>query len=192
LFHATPVWFLKFIFLIDMMNDREMMKKEVSALKNLKKLRTERNLSQQALAQIMGVSQQSINKYETGKTQPDFHMLMAFAEFFHTSIDYLIGYTENPDSYRVVADILNGDEAHLSPYIIDKMKKTRTSSSQLLRETSASESPGIFDTTPKERYHLSMYRKLTPTMQQTLDAFLENIAPDDSYVEFMKGSQSKE
>ena len=155
-------------------------------MKNLKKLRLERNLSQQALAHIMGVSQQSINKYESGKTQPDLHMLMALAEFFHTSIDYLVGYTDNPDSYRVVSDLSSDDETPLSPYIMDKMKKARSSSTQLLRETSAMDSPSIFDTTPKERYHLSMYRKLNSKMQQSLDSFLESFVPDDSYLTYKK------
>ena len=58
---------------------------------NLKKLRKERNLSQQELAEILGISQQSINKYENHDVQPDFHTLKKMAMFFNTSVDYLIG-----------------------------------------------------------------------------------------------------
>lgn len=62
-------------------------------MKNLKLLRAERNLSQQELANILHVSQQSIYKYENGITTPDLDTLIDMADFFHTSIDYLVGYS---------------------------------------------------------------------------------------------------
>ena len=138
------------------------------------------------LGKIMGVSQQTINKYETGKTEPDFHMLKTLAEFFHTSIDYLVGYTDNPNSYRVVSDVPALNDSLFSPYRRDKMKKGMTASAQLLREIPAIESPGLFNTTPKECHHLAMYRKLTAQMQIHLDSLLECIAPDNSYTDFRK------
>lgn len=65
---------------------------------NLKKLRLERNLSQQKLAEKFGITQQAIFNYENGITEPDIYMLKQFADFFHTSVDYIIGYTDNPIS----------------------------------------------------------------------------------------------
>jgi len=63
---------------------------------NLKKLRLERNLSQQKLAENFGITQQAIFNYENGISEPDIYMLKQFADFFHTSVDYLIGYTDTP------------------------------------------------------------------------------------------------
>ena len=63
-------------------------------VKNLKLLRTKKGVSQQYLANQIGVSQQSINKYENHNVEPDIATLMAMAAFFHTSVDYLIGYTD--------------------------------------------------------------------------------------------------
>lgn len=60
---------------------------------NLKTLRTKFNLSQQQLADIIGVSQQSINKYENHNTEPDIETLKTLADYFNTSIDYLVGYS---------------------------------------------------------------------------------------------------
>ncbi|MBE6984060.1 MAG: helix-turn-helix transcriptional regulator [Ruminococcaceae bacterium] len=60
----------------------------------LKELRVKRGISQQALADAIGVSQQSINKYENHNVEPDLCTLMALADFFSTSVDYLIGYTQ--------------------------------------------------------------------------------------------------
>lgn len=62
---------------------------------NLKTLRTKFNLSQQQLADIIGVSQQSINKYENHNTEPDIETLKTLANYFNTSIDYLVGYTSD-------------------------------------------------------------------------------------------------
>lgn len=63
-------------------------------IKNLKKLRTEKGISQQKLAEYIGVSQQSINKYENHDIEPDITTLTLFANFFGTSIDYLVGNTD--------------------------------------------------------------------------------------------------
>ncbi len=46
-------------------------------IKNLKALRKEYNISQQQLANIIGVSQQSINKYENHNVEPDIETLKA-------------------------------------------------------------------------------------------------------------------
>ena len=65
-------------------------------MKNLRLLRNQKDLSQQKLADILHISQQSVYKYEKGITTPDFQTLMRMADFFDTSIDYLIGYTDIP------------------------------------------------------------------------------------------------
>ena len=65
-------------------------------LKNLKKLREEKGISQKQLADVVSVSQQSINKYENHNVQPDLQTLIRFADFFHVSVDYLIGYSDIP------------------------------------------------------------------------------------------------
>lgn len=63
-------------------------------IKNLKKLRLEKGISQQKLADILGVSQQAINKYENQNSEPDIDMLIAMADYFGTTVDYLIGNCE--------------------------------------------------------------------------------------------------
>jgi len=63
-------------------------------LPNLRKLREEKNISQQALADIVGVTQPSINKYENHSNEPDFQTLKRMADYFDTSVDYIIGHTD--------------------------------------------------------------------------------------------------
>lgn len=68
-------------------------------LVNLKKLREEIGVSQRALADAVGVSQQSINKYENHKIEPDIETLVRIADFFDTSVDYVIGHTSIKRKY---------------------------------------------------------------------------------------------
>ncbi len=63
-------------------------------VENLKKLRIKFGFSQQELADKLGVSQQSVNKYENHNIEPDISVLKNMASLFETSVDYLIGYTE--------------------------------------------------------------------------------------------------
>lgn len=65
-------------------------------VKNLRKLRIGKGLSQQQLADVIGVSQQSINKYEKQNVEPDIDTLMQLARYFGTTVDFLIGYTPAP------------------------------------------------------------------------------------------------
>ena len=60
-------------------------------VKNLKKLREKAGISQATLAEAIEVSQQAINKYENTNTEPDIMALIKIANYFHTSVDYLIG-----------------------------------------------------------------------------------------------------
>lgn len=77
---------------------------------NIKKARTDKHLSQRALADIIGVSQQTVGSWEVGRTSPDNEMLKKLAAFFNVSVDYLLGRTDEPDGFQkgLLGDI-NGD-----------------------------------------------------------------------------------
>jgi len=62
-------------------------------LPRLKELRRERDVSQQRLADAIFVTQSSINKYENHNIEPEIAILIRIADFFDTSVDYLIGHT---------------------------------------------------------------------------------------------------
>lgn len=83
-------------------------------LPNLKKLRQEYGISQQRLADAIGVSQQSINQYENHSVEPDISVLSRMADHFNTSIDYIVGRTDiRRPIERTEAFHLNSDESNL-------------------------------------------------------------------------------
>ncbi|MGY0372667.1 helix-turn-helix domain-containing protein [Clostridium sp. JNZ J1-5] len=56
---------------------------------NLVHLRKSNNLSQEKVAELVGVSRQAVSKWETGLSKPDTENLMKLAEIFHVSMDEL-------------------------------------------------------------------------------------------------------
>lgn len=60
----------------------------------LLELRTERGLSQRAMAKELHVSQGTYNNWENSNTQPSIEQLITLANFFEVSVDYLVGNSE--------------------------------------------------------------------------------------------------
>lgn len=57
----------------------------------IKKLRTERGITQKQLGDAVGVSQQAVNAYENTETQADYMTLQRIADYFSVTVDYLLG-----------------------------------------------------------------------------------------------------
>lgn len=66
----------------------------------LKELRKKKNISQVKLAMDLNMNQNSISRYETGEREADYETLIAFADYFNVSVDYLLGRTDNPKVVR--------------------------------------------------------------------------------------------
>lgn len=89
-------------------------------VRNLKKLREEKGISQRVLGELVGVCQQAINKYENHGSEPSVDVLIALADYFNTSVDYLIGYSDvnrKNENYR--PKDLNDEEQQ----VIDSYRK---------------------------------------------------------------------
>ena len=72
---------------------------------NLKKLRLEKNLTQEKLADFLGVSFQSVSKWERGDTYPDITMLPCIASFFNVSVDELLGVDKAKDEAEILKEL---------------------------------------------------------------------------------------
>lgn len=70
---------------------------------NLIELRKLNNLSQEDLAEKLGVTRQTISKYETGESLPDIEKCAMLAEVFGVSVDDLINYRKEENMGLAVA-----------------------------------------------------------------------------------------
>jgi Predicted transcriptional regulators len=61
----------------------------------LRDLREDRDLNQQALANLLNISQATYSRYESGTLDIPSISLIKLAQFYGTSIDYLVGLTDN-------------------------------------------------------------------------------------------------
>jgi len=66
----------------------------------IKELRQEKGISQEELGNIIGVKRFSIYSYEKDKSYPEMKGLIALAEYFDVSMDYLAGRTDKRELNR--------------------------------------------------------------------------------------------
>ena len=57
----------------------------------IKELRTQRHITQLKMAMDLNMSQNTISRYENGEREPGIVELIRIADYFHVSIDYLVG-----------------------------------------------------------------------------------------------------
>ncbi|MBE6707103.1 MAG: helix-turn-helix transcriptional regulator [Ruminococcaceae bacterium] len=65
----------------------------------IRDLREDRDMNQTQIAQMLGMSQTGYSKYETGENDIPTSVLIKLAKFYNTSIDFLLGQTDNPKRY---------------------------------------------------------------------------------------------
>lgn len=80
---------------------------------NLQKLRKEKGISQEQLAEQLGVTRQSVSKWESGNSYPEMDKIVAICNLFHCDMDVLINKDiteerEKKDASSVVKEIFSG------------------------------------------------------------------------------------
>ena len=65
----------------------------------IRDMREDHDMTQARLAAILGMSQTGYSKYETGENDIPTAILIKLSKLYNTSIDYLLGETDNPKRY---------------------------------------------------------------------------------------------
>lgn len=65
----------------------------------LRDLRHDHDLTQTEIAKVIGMSQTGYSKYETGENDIPTHILIQLADFYNTSVDYILGRTQQIKPY---------------------------------------------------------------------------------------------
>jgi transcriptional regulator with XRE-family HTH domain len=76
----------------------------------LRKLREYKELTQQDLADFLGITRPAYTAYESGRRQPDHETLSRLADFFDVSVDYLLCRTIVKNPLETIAAHHEGDE----------------------------------------------------------------------------------
>lgn len=82
----------------------------------LRLLRMRKNLSQQQLADKLGISNSTVSMYERGERQPNLEMLEAIGDFFNVDTDYLLGketgstYYLDPEAAEMAQELFSRPE----------------------------------------------------------------------------------
>lgn len=65
----------------------------------IRDLREDNDMNQSEMAKLLGVSQQTYSRYESHTTEIPLESLIWLAEYYNTSVDYLLGITNRKEPY---------------------------------------------------------------------------------------------
>lgn len=69
----------------------------------IRDLREDRDLTQSKVAELLGCTQQTYSRYESGEITIDIYNLAKLAKFYCTSCDYLLGITDISKPYKKIS-----------------------------------------------------------------------------------------
>ena len=75
------------------------MRTEVLKYGRIRDLRMDRGFTQEEVARVLHVSQNTYSQYEIGTTRYPLDAVVKLAEFYGVSVDYLVGLTDTPEPY---------------------------------------------------------------------------------------------
>lgn len=98
----------------------------------LRGLRNERKLHQSQSADIFGLSPSAIGSYERNEREPSYQQLIAFADYYNVSLDYLLGRTDErltvkdyaSQTTRDLEELLSSYEIEVKGYKLSKQDKS--------------------------------------------------------------------
>ena len=68
--------------------------------KRIRDLREDRDITQKKMAQLLKIHQTTYSDYELGNLNVPVDILIKLAKFYETSIDYIVGLTDNDTPYK--------------------------------------------------------------------------------------------
>jgi len=76
------------------------MKYENLPYERIRNLRIDRDLTQEDIANELNIKQNTYSQYEIGTIKYPVDVVVKLAEFYNTSVDYLLNLTDNPEPYK--------------------------------------------------------------------------------------------
>ena len=83
----------------------------------IRSLRESMNYSQVKFAEIFGIGQSSVVRYEKGEASPALELLVKIADYYDVSLDYILGRTDNPQGKLYDCKPKNGYSADMENFV---------------------------------------------------------------------------
>ena len=99
---------------------------ELSLAENIRKYRKDRRLTQEMLAELLGVTTGAVYKWESGLSVPELNLIVEMADFFDISVDALLG-------YRMKDNRLEQAEERIHSYVQKRDPQAMAEAEKLLR-----------------------------------------------------------
>lgn len=96
---------------------------QLTLSENIRLLRKQRRMTQEKLAEALGVTVGAVYKWESGLSQPELGLLVEMADFFDTSVDALLGYRMKDNRLDSAVERLNAYCRTLDPAAIAEAEK---------------------------------------------------------------------
>ena len=77
------------------------MKTEILKYERIRDMRIDRGLTQKEVAKVINVKQNTYSQYEIGVLNYPLDVVIKLAEFYETSVDYLVGLTDVPKGTKI-------------------------------------------------------------------------------------------
>ena len=97
---------------------------QLSLSENIRQFRKQRKLTQEKLAEALGVTVGAVYKWESGQSQPELNLLVEMADFFDTSVDVLLGYRVKDNRLDAALERLEAYCATMDPTALSEAEKT--------------------------------------------------------------------
>ena len=96
---------------------------KLSLAENIRSLRKQRKMTQEKLAEALGVTVGAVYKWESGQSQPELNLVVEMADFFDTSVDMLLGYRIKDNRLDSALDRISTYCRTLEPTAISEAEK---------------------------------------------------------------------
>ena len=148
---------------------------EMTLSENIRAFRKQRSLTQEQLAEVLGVTPGAVYKWEAKLSVPELQVIMKLADFFDTSVDVLLGYKIRNNSLDAITNRLNtylrnGDPAALSE--AEKALKKYPNSFTVVHGCAE-----IYHVFGSERHDTNYLRRALELYEQALLLISQNAGP---------------
>ncbi len=96
---------------------------KLSLAENIRSFRKQRKMTQEKLAEALGVTVGAVYKWESGQSQPELNLLVEMADFFDTSVDVLLGYRVRDNRLDSALERISAYCRTLDPMAIPEAEK---------------------------------------------------------------------